>query len=585
MRRGKALPAHGHAPRTAPLVCAVGVVLLAAGAGPVVAEEPVMVLDSSAGSMEGATTTAAGNAVGAFVGVHGAKEYGCDDTRPVRPVRPLDRTAPKASGDADVLVSDAEGVCGAGRPCTPAAGAEREGTGQRIGAVGLRVRGGARRQVECVVAAAGRGKGHDVSDAAAPARQLTPAPTLVANADTHAYRPQGRRVSGGGSAKSAAILTPGQYTDTLGPGETRWYAVDLDAATTADLAVTAVPRTGVEVAHGDGIELRLGAPGRYSPACGTDFAHFGQNEGAMVLSGAVSRVPSADGHGGCDTSGRYALSVHRTSDAGSDRERWPVELRYGTEAPLAAGTTPAPAATRFGEPPPPMAGTPRDVEGGSGFNDALRLSRGVWRDALPPGRTRFYKVRVGWGQRLVYAAEFADVPVRDADGPTAPSFVATAAYGPDRQTVDDASGVSQRRAYTGRPVSVGLGTVPVTWTNRWVAGSAAPGARTSGDYYVAVSLGPGAARIARGAVVKVVLRVDVAGTELAGPQYKAAALGGGSPSEEAGTDVAAAAPGGGRHGGGFMTAGDVVAAGAGGAVALAGVAGVAALSRRRRGHT
>ncbi|MFF3566065.1 hypothetical protein ACFYXS_39175 [Streptomyces sp. NPDC002574] len=493
MRRGKALPAHGYAPRTAPLVCAVGVALLAAGAVPAAAEgEPA----------------------------------GCDGTRLLQPVH--------AAG------------CGA---------------------------------------VVGHGTHHETSDPAALARQLTSASTLTADVDPDAYRLRGKRVGGGGSARTAPVLMPGQYTDTIGPGETRWYAVDLDAAATADLAVTAAPRTGAEVAHGDGIELRLGAPGPYSPACGTDVAHFGQDEGAMVLSGAVGRVPSADGHGGCDTAGRYALSVHRTTDARSDRARWPVELRYGTEAPLPAGTTPAPAATRFGEAPAAPAGTPRDVEGGTGFNDAPRLRRGVWRDALLPGRTRFYKVRVGWGQRLVYAAEFANAPVPGGDGPTAPSFVATAAYGPDRQPVEDASGVPQRRVYTGRPVSVGLGTVPVSWTNRWVAGGAAPGARASGDYYVAVSLGPGAARLARDAAVGVVLRMDVTGTELAGPQYKAAARDGGSPSQAGGTHIAAGAAGGGAHGGGFMTADDVIAAGAGGAVALVGVAAVAALSRRRRDQT
>ncbi|MFD3452094.1 hypothetical protein ACFWVC_07920 [Streptomyces sp. NPDC058691] len=478
---------------TAPLVCAVGVALLAAGAAPLAVVGALL---------EGAPT--------------GLRVPGCDDRRLWQPVRPKGHT------------------CGAHAP-----------------------------------------------DAAAHVGQLTRASMLTADA----YRLRGRRIGGGSSMKDAPGLTPGQYTDAIGPDETRWYAVTLDAAATADLAVTAVPRTGVKVAYGDGIELRLGAPGPYSAACGTDSVHFGQDEGAMVLSGAVSRVPSADGHGTCDKAGRYLLSVHRTSAAGSDRARWPVELRYGTEVPLAAGTTPAPAATRFGEAAGVVAGTPRDVEGGTGFNDALRLGEGVWRDALLPGQTRFYKVRVGWGQRLVYVAEFANEPVRDAnangdaDRPTAPSFVATAAYGPDRQPVEDASGSSQRRGYSGHPVSVGLGTVPVTWSNRWVATGAAPGARTSGDYYVAVSLGPGAAR---NAAVGVVLRMDVTGTELAGPQYKAAARGGGSPSEAAGTGVAAAVAGGGKDGGGFMTARDVVAAGAGGAVALTGVAAAAALGRRRR---
>lgn len=529
MRRGKALPAHGHghATRAVPLVCAVGVALLAAGVAPLSVVDPLPVGRPTDLRMYGP-----------------GKRQGCDDTRLSQPARPRDPAVLRAAvvgvrpeGDTPIGLSPRECNAGSGHSAFP-----------------------------------------DMPEAAVLVRQLTRASPPTADA----YRLRGREVGGGGGAKTAPRLTPGQYTDTIGPGETRWYAVDLDAAATADLAVTAVPRAGAEVSHGDGIELRLAAPGAYSTACGTDFVHFGQDEGAMPLSGAVSRVPSADGHGGCDTAGRYALSVHRTGDAGSDRARWPVELRYGAEAPLAAGTTPAPAVTRFGDVPDAVAGTPRDVEGGTGFNDALRLRRGVWRDALLPGQTRFYKVRVGWGQRLVYAAEFANEPVPEADGPVVASFVATAAYGPQRQPVEDASGVPQRRSYSGRPVSVGLGTVPVTWTNRWVAAGAAPGVRASGDYYVAVSLGPGAARLARSSAVGVVLRVDVAGTELSGPQYKAAARGAGSPSGAAAKDIAATTPASGADRGGFMTAGDVLAAGAGGAVALAGVAAVAARSRRRR---
>lgn len=423
------------------------------------------------------------------------------------------------------------------------------------------------------------------ADAASFARHSTRASRL--NAD--AYRLQGRRVTGGRGAAGAPALSPGQYLDDIGPGETRWYAVDLDAASTADLAVTAVPRPGARAAYGDGVELRLAGTGRYPLTCGADSAHFGQDEGAMIVVGAVSRIPSDDRSGACDEAGRYVLSVHRTSAAGSDRARWPLELRYGVERPFAAGATPAPAATRYGDPPAALTGPPRDVEGGTGFNDARGLGRGIWRDTLLPGQTRFYKVRVGWGQRLTYGADFANEPLLE-EGSTASSFVATAVYGPGRQPLGDASGAVQRRGYHGQPVSVGLGTVPVTWSNRWVADGSAQGARTAGDHYVAVSLGPGAAGLARKAAVRVVLRVDVTGRESAGPEYGAPARGGGGGGDTDGDEAEGAATGTGGAGstavgasadGGFMTAGDMVAAAAGGAAALAGVGTVAALLGRR----
>jgi Ca-activated chloride channel family protein len=103
---------------------------------------------------------------------------------------------------------------------------------------------------------------------------------------------------------------------------------------------------------------------------------------------------------------------------------------------------------------------------------------------------------------------------------------------------------------------------------------------SAGDYYIAVSLGPGAARLAENAAVGVVLRVDVTGTELAGPQYKAPAADASSAAagESARTEDTAVA-----DGGGFVTGSDMIAAGAGGAVALAGIACAVAVHRRTRG--
>lgn len=575
----------------------------------------VMVLDSS-GSMAGARMTAAKNAVNEVVDtlpdgyptglrVYGAgKTHGCDDTSLVEPVQPLDRAAMKravaavepkgdtpiglslrkAAGDLPeggrgtvVLVSDGEDNCGDPGPCEVAKELAGDGTGLRIDTVGFQVRGKARTQLECI-AEAGHGAYYDAPDAAALARQLERASRLSADA----YRTEGEAVRGGASAKQAAGLAAGQYVDSIGPGETRWYAADLDTASAADLAVTAVPPTGVAAAYGDGIEVRLQTAGGYAYTCDSSYAHFGQDEGAMVLSTAVSRVPSAKGGGTCDKAGRYLLSVHRTSDAGSDRGRWTLELRYANEPALAAGATPAPAETAYGKVPAAVVGEPRDVEGGTGFNDARKIAKGVWRDRLLPAQTRFYKVRVGWGQQLGYTAEFANEPVVEGTSSADWSFVRTLAYAPQRLPVRDASGASEQRSYFGKPLSVGLGTVAVTWTNRWVSGGAAPAVHSAGDYYIAVSLGPGAARLARNAAVGVVLRVNVTGTELAGPQYKAPAAGGTGSPAAAGDSVKTGDTAVG-DGGGFVTGSDMIAAGAGGAVALAGVAVAAAVRRRTRG--
>ena len=181
----------------------------------------------------------------------------------------------------------------------------------------------------------------------------------------------------------------------------------------------------------------------------------------------------------------------------------------------------------------------------------------------------------------------------------ASTFVTAAAYAPDRLPVRGASDARDERAYFGKPLSVGVGTVPVTWTNRWVLSGPATTVHRAGDYWIAVGLGPDAAQLARNTAVGVILRVDVTGTELAGPQYRAPALAAGDGGKNAPGDASgapggssgpattgrsdASASGSGGSGSGLtqVTGTDLAAAGTGGAVALAGI-GAVALARRGR---
>jgi Ca-activated chloride channel family protein len=619
----------------AALVGAAALTAPAASAAPATGGQDgslIMVLDSS-GSMAGpdgsghtrieSARTAVGSVVDGLpdgyptgLRVYGAgKTHGCDDTTLAEPVTALDRAAMKqavaavqpkgdtptalalteaaadlpASGRRTILlISDGESNCGAPKPCQVAAGLAGDGLKLRIDTVGFQVKGAARDELECI-AEAGHGAYYDAPDAAALARQLVRASQLSAGA----YRMAGEPVTGGTTPAKAAAMRPGQYTDTIGPGETRWYAVPLDAAGTADLSATAVPQPGVPVDYGDGIELKLTGTGKYAYTCGSDSAHFGQDEGAMTLTGAVSRVPSRDGKDDCDAAGRYLFSVHRTTAATSDASRWPVELRFDNEAPLPHGTVAAAARTDYGTAPAPLTGTPKDLAGGTGFNDAATVTKGVWRDRLLPGQTRYYKVHVGWGQQLTYAAEFANEPVLDGASSATSTFVATSAYAPGRLPVRGASDARDDRSYSGTPVSVGLGTVPVTWTNRWVDDADAITVHSAGEYWITVGLGPDAARLARNTAIGVILRVDVTGTELAGPQYQAPALAarGTAHSDaqgdaKAGSDAAGQAPATAApaSAGGGLRGMDLVAAGTGGAVALVAI-GAAALVHRLRNRT
>ncbi|MBM7437902.1 Ca-activated chloride channel family protein [Streptomyces sp. HB132] len=586
----------------------------------------VMVLDSS-GSMSdddgtGRTRmetarTAVGTVVDALpeghptgLRVYGAdRARGCTDTRLVRPVGLLDRAAVKKAvagvqprGDTPIglslrkaaedlpapsdgavgtrtilLISDGEDNCGTPSPCEVAERLGGQGAGLRIDTVGFQVEGAARKQLECV-AAAGNGRYYDAPDADALARQLQRSAQLSVDG----YRLQGERIEGAATAAKAPTMAPGQYLDTIGPGEKRYYAVDLDAASTADFAATAVPQPGAAVDSLDALSTGL-AYGDGGTTCESATARFLQQEGATPLTSAVSRIRSEDGNRSCDEAGRYRLVVERQSKAGSDSARWPLELLYGVETPLSDGVTPAQSRPEYGKGGKDAAlptGDPRDVRGGTGFNDATELAGGVWRDRILPSQTLWYKVPAGWGQQVRYDVEFANEPT--VDGFAAYSYGGTQLFTPARCPVGSGSEFRSTTMYGGRPAALRMGSVPVAWTNRYESRPAVRPVHAGGDFYIAVTLGAKAAEIAENPRIGVVLRVAVLGEELAGPEHGASVLAekpGGTEVGEDG-DTEGAADSGGPGGAGWT---GIAAAAGVGAVAVPTVGVLLVRSRRRTG--
>ncbi|MDT9690850.1 VWA domain-containing protein [Streptomyces sp. P9(2023)] len=586
----------------------------------------VMVLDSS-GSMgddDGSGRTrmeSARTAVGTVVDglpdghptglrVYGAdRPRGCTDTRLVRPVAPLDRAgiksavaALKPTGDTPIglslqkaaqdlpraaggtigtrtilLISDGEDNCGDPAPCEVAARLAKGGIGLRIDTVGFQVKGAARGQLECI-AEAGNGRYYDAPDADALARQLQRAAQLSADG----YRLRGERIAGTPTSDRAPALVPGQYLDSIGPGERRYYAADLDDVSTVDFAATAVPQPGAAVDTVDALATRLvyaSAGGEGS--CATSSEMFHQNEGAVPLTSAVARVPTEKRYSTCDKAGRYWFVVERRSKPDSDAARWPLELVLGVETPLPAGTTPAQSQPEYGAGGKDAVlptGDPKDVRGGTGFNDARELGRGVWRDRLLPSQTLWYKVPVGWGQQLRYGVEFANEPTGEGSSSTI-SYGGTQVYTPARHPVGGGTGeFSSRTSYTGRPAALGMGTVPVAWTNRYESHPDVVPVHTTGGFYIAVTLGAQAAEIAENPRIAMVLRIAVIGEELSGPAHGAASVAAAGNPDKRGESSVAADSGG--TGGAGWTVTEAAAAG-GAAVVL--IAGVVFLVRRVRG--
>ncbi|MET8015375.1 vWA domain-containing protein [Streptomyces decoyicus] len=585
----------------------------------------VMVLDSS-GSMAGGDGSgrtridSARKAVGTVADalpdgyptglrVYGAdKAKGCDDTRLAQPVAALDRAGlmravagvrpkgdtpiglslRKAAGDLPrpvggvtgkrtiLLISDGEDNCQAPPPCKVAAQLAASGVGLHIDAIGFQVAGKARAQLECI-AKAGNGRYYDAPDARALARQLQRAGQLSADG----YRFKGKQIRGTATRSGAPGIVPGQYLDTIGPNEERYYAAGLDAVSTADFSATVVPQPGAAVDSLDMLRTRIayGTTG----SCDSTSEMFGQHEGATPLTSGVSRIPTQGGNGGCDKAGRYWLVVERKAAKGSDAARWPMELTFHVEHPLKKGVTPAQSEPEYGaggkDASLPTT-APQDVTGGTGFNDARTLHQGVWRDKVLPAQTLWYKVPVGWGQQLRYDVEFANEPT--VKGYSAhPSYGGTQVYTPFRAPVGSGTGqFSPQVSYNGRLASLSMGTVPVAWTNRYETHPNVVPVHRHGDFYLAVTLGAKAAEIAQHPQIGVVLRIAVLGQEKSGPQAGAPAV----RAEVSPGDSGPSADGTPDGGGGWST-GRVVAVAIGGVgvLLLAGLAVAYGRARRKPG--
>ncbi|WP_328914748.1 MULTISPECIES: hypothetical protein [unclassified Streptomyces] len=324
------------------------------------------------------------------------------------------------------------------------------------------------------------------------------------------WQPSGAALTGADTTADAPAMKPAEsYRDTIGPGETKFYGIALDAKESAYASAFAVPPSGSRVAYGDGIELKLlSADGSN---CDSADAHFQDDGNARPIGTAVARTMGVGSS--CQDANQYTLQVHRNSAGTSDPGGWPLELRYVLEPALEPGTAAEPAPA-FGtaSPTPLTTGTPRQARGGTDFTTAAAVRTGIWKDGVLPGETRFYKVPVDWGQQATVFADFSSAKVNDASTYVG-SGVRLTAYSPVRQLID---GVGH--SYQGTPTSLNERIVPVSYVNRAASDSKVERVRYAGWYYFAVTVHPDVAQAVQGAV-PVTLRVEVAGAAQAPPAY------------------------------------------------------------------
>ena len=316
-------------------------------------------------------------------------------------------------------------------------------------------------------------------------------------------------VKGDESSAAGPTLKPGVYTDTVAPGQKKYYSVPLDDTSNAWISAVALPEPGSKVAYGDGINVALKAPD--GTTCGQSDADFGADGTARPIADYARRMIEPDGN--CQERRVYHFSVERESEPTSDPSPWPVEIRFMQEPGLKGTTSTTPPETgETPSPPGPPTGEPKAIEGGTGFNDAAGMDEGNWRDRLRPGETRFYRVPLDWGQQLFVGLEFGTAKAKD-DAYLGDAFRVDV-YNPARGHISG-QGVGYQAS---EPAEISLAGPPIDFANRYDSSARIGNAGFAGWYYIAVHAHEGLTDTVDG-TVPMVLRTSVEGGVKPGPDY------------------------------------------------------------------
>ena len=305
----------------------------------------------------------------------------------------------------------------------------------------------ARAELECIATATG-GTYTDARDAAALTDELTIRTTRAIGV----YEAQDAPITGGTSPADAPLLSAGQYLDVLEKGSeknsraeagsTRYYKIQLAPGERAHAAATLlVPRRGETDTSGTAY-LSVSFVDAQDESCLIqDTEHANSNQSFLFPPTAALSTPAlgedaGDKCFGADATGEAFLKVERSGNWAWTKAL-PVELLFATEP--AADTKGLPDAYAAALPPvvPAPGGTAAPVTGGASYNTAAELKPGLFSDSLLGAETKFYKIPVGYGQRLSFKATVT------ADGAAAGSLgksLDLALFNPLRQETELAPG-------------------------------------------------------------------------------------------------------------------------------------------------
>ncbi|MGW6427064.1 vWA domain-containing protein [Nocardia sp. NPDC055053] len=418
---------------------------------------------------------------------------------------------PSSGPRSIVLVSDGDDTCAPPDPCEVAKELKRKGVDLVVHSIGFAVDDKARAQLTCMAQATG-GSYSDAADGAALERILP----RVSSAALRNYQATGTPITGTDSYRTAPVAEPGQYLDTIGQQEKRFYAVDVPAGATAYFTgIVSFPRaTGVSITDDMGV-LELRVYGRDGTDCGARERELETRTSdgvaltvASTFQGAAEQ-PSGGSSDTCKGGGRYYFEMNWDIAPEGAPARLPLEILVGIEPGV---TDPGAAAvstkTTFTDP----GGAAEPISGGGSFTVAATLEgSGRYTDTLQSGEYVFYRVRLDWGQGLAYRVRFAET---GGAGYTAATNVETTLFSPLGREID-----SDTSAYTGKTTTdLTVASVPIRYANRDAAETEMRRQSVAGWHYLAVKVGlPIGADTMPPTPIE--LDVTVAGAVEAGPTY------------------------------------------------------------------
>ena len=301
-----------------------------------------------------------------------------------------------------ILVSDGIDSCAPPPVCEVAKELAEDGVDLAIHTVGFQVDDAARKELQCI-AEAGNGQFLEAKDASSLATSLK----FLAQRDIGKYKVEGTPFEFADSPESAKWLGEGQYQTKVTPDSNaktdRYFRVSVPEGYDATIILTPIWQTDGNVHHAKLFVETSQEINEKDPECGRVKTTLGNSNvfGNALFAMEPYRVSLRrnDGQDDCDMSSwLIATQVYQKGEAVEKDVDLEVNVIYepipDREQMLEWSDRRVPSERYDGEVP---FGTPREITGGTGFNDAVEISEGTYSDNIVPGEFRFYKIPVKWG--------------------------------------------------------------------------------------------------------------------------------------------------------------------------------------------